>query len=169
MSVLLKTDPNLGNRKIILPAIGEQEIKNGVLEISQEEWAKLSKVDCGIKFSKADGKEEPKQKENELAEESEEEDISKKAEESEILDEAPLEEVVEEVAKEQVEETNGDEVEPEATEEPVKEEKVSDLSILSREELMELALETAKKAGEKLTQIRVLNKQALIEYLNEKL
>lgn len=165
MSVLLKTDPNLGNRKIILPAIGEQEIKEGVLEISQEEWAKLSKVDCGIKFSKADGKEEPKQKENELEEDSEEEDIQKKAEESEILDHK--DELIEELEEEQAQEK--EESEAASVEEEPKEKVETDLSILSREELMELALETAKKAGEKLTQIRVLNKQALIEYLNEKL
>jgi hypothetical protein len=163
MSVLLKTDPNLGNRKIILPAIGEQEIKNGVLEISQEEWTKLSKVDCGIRFSNVkESEDEPNQKENELVED-EGEDIQKKSEESEILDHK--DELIEEIEEEKI-----SDVDSESSEEPVKEEKEeTDLSILSREELMELALETAKKAGEKLTQIRVLNKQALIEYLNEKL
>ncbi len=55
-----KTQPNLGTRPIIVPVLGEIEVVNGIVELTQEEWKSIAKIDFGIKLTPLDkmGKDE---------------------------------------------------------------------------------------------------------------
>jgi len=44
-------EPKLSNRKLILPIVGEVEIIDGTIDVSEENFLKLKEVSCGFVFS----------------------------------------------------------------------------------------------------------------------
>lgn len=182
----LRTEPNLGTRKVTLSRAPQTEFKDGVCEVKDSIGMHLLSIDSGIKFIQVDdegndidpdkisgkaqkedeGEDIKTDQEGEDIKQSEEgEDIQKKSEENEPLNEVQGEMKSEAEVKAKAEEPK----KVEEVKEPTEGEKevIKKLENLKVDELKEIASEASETIQDGVD-VGNLRKAELIEYLKDK-